>query len=186
MRRSFSAINAQLPSTINQQELIEMLRSLDQTNNKKLSPKFVTKHEARSRGWKAGEDLWSREGLRGSSIGGDQLKNLEGRLPNNKWWEADLNYKGGHRGGKRLIFSRDGRRFVTVDHYRTFVEYIHGVGPRELFDLKRTLSIQPPIWGYNEFFGGKKIVIGKNYGESQATLYSGLHLAYPKLNRLCI
>ena len=117
-----SAINTQLPSAINQQELVEMLRSLDQTNNRKLPLKFVTKHEARSRGWKPGEDLWSRDGLRGSSIGGDRFKNLEGRLPDNKWREADLDYKGGHRGGKRLIFSRDGRRFVTVDHYRTFVE----------------------------------------------------------------
>ena len=117
-----SAVNAQFPSTIDQRELIEMLRSLDHTNNKKLPPKFVTKHEARSRGWKAGEDLWSVEGLRGSSIGGDQFKNLEGRLPGNKWRESDLDYKGGHRGGKRLVFSRDGRRFVTVDHYRTFLE----------------------------------------------------------------
>ena len=107
-----SAINAQLPSPIDQRELIEMLRSLDHTNNKKLPPKFVTKQEARSRGWKAGEDLWSRDGLRGSSIGGDQFKNLEGRLPDNRWREADLDYQGGYRGGKRLIFSRDDRRFA--------------------------------------------------------------------------
>ena len=117
-----SALNAQLQFTIDQQELTEILRSLDHTNNKKLPPKFVTKHEARSRGWKAGKDIWSVDGLRGSSIGGDQFKNLEGRLPENKWREADLDYKGGHRGGKRLVFSRDGRRFVTVDHYRTFLE----------------------------------------------------------------
>jgi hypothetical protein len=116
------AVSAQLPSRIDQQELIEMLRTLDQTNNKKLPSKFVTKHKAQLRGWKAGEDLWSIDRLRGSSIGGDQFKNLEGRLPDNKWREADLDYKGGHRGGKRLVFSRDGRRFVTVDHYRTFVE----------------------------------------------------------------
>lgn len=117
-----SAANAQLSSTIDEQELIEMLRSLNNTNNKKLPPKFLTKHKARSAGWKAGEDLWSIGSLKGSSIGGDQFKNLEGRLPNNKWREADLDYKGGHRGGKRLVFSRDGRRFLTVDHYRTFVE----------------------------------------------------------------
>lgn len=116
------ALSAQLPSRIDQQELSEMLRTLNQTNNKKLPSKFVTKHEARLRGWKAGEDLWSIDSLRGSSIGGDRFKNLEGRLPNNKWREADLDYKGGHRGGKRLVFSRDGRRLVTVDHYRTFAE----------------------------------------------------------------
>ncbi len=117
-----STLDAQLPSKIDQQELIEILRSLNQTNNKDLPPKFLSKREAQSRGWKAGKDLWAVDGLRGSSIGGDQFKNLEGRLPDNRWREADLDYKGGHRGGKRLIFSRDGRRFVTVDHYKTFVE----------------------------------------------------------------
>jgi len=117
-----STISSQLPSRIDQQELIDMLRSLNQTNNKELPHKFVTKRKARSLGWKPGRDLWSVNELRGTSIGGDKFKNLEGRLPENKWREADLDYKGGHRGGKRLIFSLDGRRFVTVDHYKTFRE----------------------------------------------------------------
>jgi len=117
-----SAVDSQLMSKIDRQELTEILRQLNETKNRELPPKFVNKREARSRGWKAGRDLWSVDGLRGSSIGGDQFKNLEGNLPAGKWREADLDYKGGHRGGKRLIFSRDGRRFVTVDHYRTFVE----------------------------------------------------------------
>jgi ribonuclease T1 len=115
-------VNLRLSNMIDEQELTEMLRSLNSTNNKKLPPKFVTKREARSRGWKPGWDLWSVSLLRGSSIGGDRFKNLEGRLPDNIWREADLDYKGGHRGSKRLIFSRDGERFVTVDHYKTFVE----------------------------------------------------------------
>ena len=38
------------------------------------------------------------------------------------WREADLDYKGGRRGAKRLVFSNDGRRMVTVDHYDTFTE----------------------------------------------------------------
>ncbi len=117
-----SDFSARLQARIDQQELIETLRTLDQTHNRTLPPKFVTKSEARSRGWKPGQDLWSIGSLRGSSIGGDHFKNLEGRLPANRWREADLDYKGGRRGGKRLVFSRDGRRFVTVDHYRTFVE----------------------------------------------------------------
>ncbi len=116
------AVNVQLSPKIDEQELIEILRSLNSTNNKKLPPKFVIKQEARSQGWRPGKDLWSVSALRGSSIGGDRFKNLEGRLPKNKWREADLDYKGGHRGGKRLIFSQDGKRFVTVDHYNTFVE----------------------------------------------------------------
>jgi hypothetical protein len=116
------ALNVRLSSGIDEQELIEIFRSLNKTNNKKLPPKFVTKNEARSRGWKPGKDLWSVSALKGSSMGGDHFKNMEGWLPNNKWREADLDYQGGHRGGKRLIFSTDGSRFVTVDHYGTFTE----------------------------------------------------------------
>jgi hypothetical protein len=116
------AVNVRLSPGIDEQELIEILHSLNRTNNKNLPPNFVNKNEARSRGWKQGRDLWSVSALRGSSMGGDHFRNMEGRLPNNKWREADLDYKGGHRGGKRLIFSRDGLRFMTVDHYKTFTE----------------------------------------------------------------
>jgi ribonuclease T1 len=117
-----SAVNARLSPRIDQQELIEILRSLNSTNDRRLPPKFVTKREARSRGWNPGKDLWSVGALRGSSIGGDRFNNFEGRLPNKKWREADLDYKGGHRGGKRIVFCQDGQRFVTVDHYKTFLE----------------------------------------------------------------
>ena len=116
------AVNARLSTGINEPELTEILRNLNRTNNTKLPEKFVNKREARSLGWKPGRDIWSVSALRGSSIGGDHFRNMEGRLPNNKWREADLDYKGGHRGAKRLIFSRDGLRFVTVDHYRSFTE----------------------------------------------------------------
>lgn len=116
------ALNLRLASGIDEQELVEMLRSLNSTNNNRLPPKFVTKREASSQGWKPGKDLWSVATLRGSSIGGDRFKNLEGQLPDKKWREADLDYKGGHRGGKRLVFSRSGERFVTVNHYKTFVD----------------------------------------------------------------
>jgi len=116
------ALNVRLSPGIDEQELVEIFHSLNKTSNKKLPPKFVSKKEARSLGWKPGKDLWSVSALKGSSMGGDHFRNMEGRLPNNKWREADLDYQGGHRGGKRLIFSADGVRFVTVDHYRTFTE----------------------------------------------------------------
>jgi ribonuclease T1 len=116
------AVNVRLSAGIDEQELIEIIRNLNRTNNKRLPSKFVNKQEARSQGWKPGRDLWSVSALRGSSMGGDRFKNMEGRLPDKKWREADLDYKGGHRGGKRLIFSGDGERFVTVDHYKTFME----------------------------------------------------------------
>jgi ribonuclease T1 len=115
-------VNMRLSSAIDERELVEIIRSLNSTNNKRLPPKFVNKQEARAKGWKPGKDLWSVSTLKGSSMGGDPFRNLEGRLPDKKWREADLDYKGGRRGGKRLVFSGDGHRFATVDHYKTFME----------------------------------------------------------------
>jgi hypothetical protein len=115
-------LNTHISPRIDEQELIDILHTLNSTNNKKLPSKFVTKQQARSQGWQPGKSLWSVRSLNGSSMGGDRFKNLEGRLPDSKWREADLDYKGGHRGVKRLIFSNDGKRSVTVDHYKTFVE----------------------------------------------------------------
>lgn len=115
-------VNVQLSPRINEPELIEIIRNLNNTHNKKLPAKFVNKKMARSLGWKPGKDLWSVSSLRGSSIGGDRFQNREGRLPDQKWREADLDYKGGRRGAKRLIFSQEGKRMVTVDHYNTFTE----------------------------------------------------------------
>lgn len=115
-------VNAGLSLKIDEQELVEIIRNLNMTNNKKLPAKFMNKQMAQSRGWKPGMDLWSVRFLKGSSIGGDRFRNLEGQLPDKKWREADLDYKGGHRGGKRLVFSQDGQRLVTVDHYKTFTE----------------------------------------------------------------
>ncbi len=115
-------VNARLLPAIDEQELIYVLRSLNKTDNKRLPAKFLKKQDARSRGWKPGKDLWSISELKGVSIGGDRFRNLERRLPDRKWREADLDYKGGRRGGKRLVYSRDGERWVTVDHYQTFTE----------------------------------------------------------------
>jgi len=116
------SLNEQIAPSIDEPELVEILRTLHQTNHKKLPATFVNKKTARAKGWKPGKDLWSIAALRGSSIGGDLFWNREKRLPEKKWREADLDYKGGRRGPKRLVFSRDGARYVTVDHYRTFTE----------------------------------------------------------------
>ncbi len=120
--QAVNELNSRIAPRVDEHELVEILRSLNVTNNRDLPSKFVTKQQARSRGWRPGKDLWSAPALTGASMGGDRFMNREGRLPQKKWREADLDYKGGHRGGKRLIFSRDGTRFVTVDHYRTFIE----------------------------------------------------------------
>jgi ribonuclease T1 len=116
------ALNRQLSPGIDEQELTSVLETLNRTGNERLPSKFVTKRHAQEQGWKPGKDLWSVPTLQGASMGGDRFRNREGRLPRGRWREADLDYQGGHRGSKRLIFSGDGKRFVTVDHYRHFVE----------------------------------------------------------------
>ena len=118
------ALNQRLHPGIDEEELVSVLRSLAASSSKQLPPKFVTKRQATKRGWRPGRDLWESPDLRGKSIGGDRFQNREGKLPDGgrSWREADLDYKGGKRGAKRLIYSDDGRRMITVDHYSTFTE----------------------------------------------------------------
>ncbi len=117
-------LNAKLNQKIDTNELIDILRSLNATNNRELPKKFITKKEASQSGWKPGTSLWSVDRLRGKSIGGDRFGNYEKKLPNGKrkWREADLDYHGGRRGPKRIVYSPDGLRMITVDHYQTFSE----------------------------------------------------------------
>jgi len=118
------ALNQSLTPKIDEPELVAVLQSLDASNNMKLPPKFVTKKQAQRMGWRPGKDLWAVKKLKGKSIGGDVFTNQERQLPNGgrTWHEADLAYKGGHRGAKRLVYSNDGLHEVTVDHYQTFRE----------------------------------------------------------------
>jgi hypothetical protein len=118
------ALNQRLRSGIDEAELVSILQSLSASGNRKLPPNFLTKGQATKRGWRPGRDLWEVPGLRGKSIGGDRFQNREGKLPDGgrSWRESDLDYKGGKRGAKRLVYSDDGRRMVTVDHYSTFTE----------------------------------------------------------------
>lgn len=116
------ALNQRLQIKIDEAELTDTLKALNASRNAMLPDKFVVKREADRMGWKPGKDLWSIPALKGKSIGGDHFGNRERRLPNGNWREADLDYRGGHRGAKRLLFSTNGMRRVTVDHYQTFVE----------------------------------------------------------------
>jgi hypothetical protein len=117
-------LNENLDARIDTKELVDILRTLNETQNRELPAKFITKKEASRAGWKPGTSLWSVYGLKGKSIGGDRFSNYEKKLPNgrHKWREADLDYRGGRRGPKRIVFSRDGLRMITVDHYQTFTE----------------------------------------------------------------
>jgi hypothetical protein len=116
------ALNQRLQTKIDEAELTEIVKALNASRNASLPDKFVAKRAAQQAGWRPGRDLWSVPALHGKSIGGDHFGNRERRLPAGRWREADLDYRGGHRGAKRLLFSADGLRQVTVDHYRTFVE----------------------------------------------------------------
>lgn len=121
-REAVHALNQHLQPKIDETELASMLDALNESHNAQLPEKFVTKRQAQQTGWRPGRDLWNVPALRFKSIGGDHFGNREGSLPRGNWREADLDYRGGHRGAKRLLFSRDGLRRVTVDHYQTFIE----------------------------------------------------------------
>lgn len=102
-------------------ELVAAVQSIRTTG--RLPEKFVTKKEAKELGWRPGSDL--AKVAPGKSIGGDRFGNFEKRLPHKKgrqWFEADLGFKKGKRGAKRLLYSSDKLIYVTTDHYKTFTE----------------------------------------------------------------
>jgi guanyl-specific ribonuclease Sa len=89
-----------------------------------LPDNYITKNEARDLGWdsKAGNLADVAPGM---SIGGDRFGNYEGLLPDadgRKFFECDIDYSGGRRNSKRIIFSNDGLVFYTDDHYKSFTQ----------------------------------------------------------------
>ncbi len=100
---------------------VETIETLDR--DRRLPQRYVTKDQAERLGWRPGMDLW--KAAPGKSIGGDRFGNREGLLPSaagRRFFEADLDYAGGSRGARRLVWSSDGLRWVTLDHYRSFRE----------------------------------------------------------------
>lgn len=88
----------------------------------KLPDNYMTKREAEDIGWDPGkgnlEDV-----APGKSIGGSRFGNREGLLPEKdgrSYYECDIDYDGGYRGGKRIVYSNDGLIYYTEDHYNTF------------------------------------------------------------------
>lgn len=92
-----------------------------------LPDNYLTKQEAQDLGWDSKKgNLW--EVAPGMSIGGSRFGNYEKALPDKKgrkYFECDIDYEGGYRGAKRLIYSNDGLVFYTEDHYNTF-EQLYG------------------------------------------------------------
>ena len=106
------------------EEIAEYLRTYGE-----LPPNFITKQEARGLGWEGG-NLWKF--APGKSIGGDRFGNYEGLLPKAKgrvYYECDVDYAGGKRGEKRIIFSNDGLIYYTDDHYQTYELLEEGDAP---------------------------------------------------------
>ena len=87
-----------------------------------LPDNYIRKSEARDLGWDAGKgNLW--DVAPGMSIGGDRFGNREGNLPDKKgrkYYECDINYEGGYRGGERIVYSDDGDIYYSEDHYDNF------------------------------------------------------------------
>ena len=83
---------------------------------------FITKQAARDLGWVAEKgNLW--QVTEQYSIGGDRFHNREKLLPDapgRLWYECDIDYQGGRRGAKRLVYSNDGLIYYTDDHYESF------------------------------------------------------------------
>ena len=89
-----------------------------------LPDNYITKEEARSLGWENSKGNL-REVAPGKSIGGDKFSNREGKLPrqnNRQYYECDVDYTGGKRNSKRIIYSNDGAIYYTSDHYSTFTQ----------------------------------------------------------------
>ncbi len=93
----------------------------------KLPSNYISKSKARKAGWVAEEgNLW--EVTDHKSIGGSEFGNREGKLPDKKgrtWYECDIDYEGGTRNAKRILYSNDGLIYYTDDHYNTF-ELLYG------------------------------------------------------------
>lgn len=87
-----------------------------------LPPNYITKQEAQKLGWDNTKgNLWQVTDHK--SIGGDVFSNREGLLPKasgRQYFECDVDYYGGYRGAKRIVYSNDGLIFYTDDHYTSF------------------------------------------------------------------
>jgi guanyl-specific ribonuclease Sa len=95
----------------------------------KLPSNFMTKKQARKKGWSSG--ALNRK-VKGKCIGGDVYGNYEGKLPDVEgriYYECDINtLHARSRGPERIIYSSDGLIWYTPDHYETF-ELLYGEEP---------------------------------------------------------
>ena len=90
----------------------------------KLPKNFISKKEAEEQGFRFGEGDFG-EAFPGMSVGGSRFGNYEGQLPEKsgrRYYECDIDYQGGRRNAKRIVYSNDGLIFYTDDHYKGFTQ----------------------------------------------------------------
>ncbi len=88
--------------------------------NHRLPDYYMTKSEAREKGWIASKGNLC-DVLPGKAIGGDKFSNREKLLPKgDQYFEADVNYNCGNRGADRIVYTKNGDVWLTHDHYNSF------------------------------------------------------------------
>ena len=90
----------------------------------KLPKNFISKKDAEEQGFRFGEGDFG-EAFPGMGVGGSRFGNYEGQLPEKagrRYYECDIDYQGGRRNAKRLVYSNDGLIFYTDDHYKSFTQ----------------------------------------------------------------
>ena len=95
-------------------------------NNGELPNYYITLDKALKAGFKFKKGNLG-EVAPGKMLTRGQYFNRNSHLPTKPgriWCEADINYTGGFRNDKRILYSNDGLIFVTYDHYKTFIEII--------------------------------------------------------------
>ncbi|MBO6200844.1 MAG: ribonuclease N [Chryseobacterium sp.] len=99
----------------NDEKVISYVKS-----NHKLPDYYITKSEAKNRGWIASKGNLC-DVLPGKAIGGDKFSNREKSLPKGEqYFEADVNYNCGNRGADRIVFTENGEVWLTKNHYKSF------------------------------------------------------------------
>ena len=86
---------------------------------------YISREQLEALGWDTGDR--PSKFAHGKMLGGNIYENGDRKLPHKIgriWREADINYTPGRRNMHRILWSNDGRIFVTYDHYHTFYEII--------------------------------------------------------------
>lgn len=114
-QQSTSSSAQEIDELTNEKTVIDYVKQ-----NHKLPDYYITKSEARNRGWIASEGNLC-DALPGRAIGGDKFSNREKQLPKGaQYFEADVNYNCGRRGADRIVFTKNGDVWLTHDHYKSF------------------------------------------------------------------